>query len=165
MIHSLYRKQYPFLKAFVIVFFIIICSCKSLDKIEIGDIQDVKINGIAGQTVFLEFSAPIKNNSGMNIKITGVNLDVKVDDVYIGKVNNLEIIKIGKKTQEVYTFKLKLKIAGLFGVFNVMKVFKADTGMLNLTGDIKVKIMGMNKKIEVNEIQEINFAEFKNKLP
>ncbi|MBN2519833.1 MAG: hypothetical protein JXB17_04950 [Bacteroidales bacterium] len=150
---------------FLFISVLVINACKLDEKIIIGDIQEVKIEGIAGQNVFLNFTVPVENNSGMSIKITQVDLDVKVDDVFLGKVSNLENIKIEKKSQNTYTFKLKLKINGIFGVINVMKVFNADKGKLMLSGEIKIKSVGMYKKIRIDEVQEINFSEFKNKLP
>ena len=144
-----------------IFFSSLISGCKSFDKINVGDIQEVKIEGIAGQNVFLEFKVPIENVSGLNVKIHEVDLNVKVNNTYLGKVTNIEKLKIIKKSNEVYTVKLKLKIAGLFGALNSLKVFNEEKGEINLTGEIKAKFMGLNKKIEVNETQTVDFSGYK----
>ena len=145
----------------IISFFIIasgFSGCKSFDKIAIGDIQEVSVNGIAGQTVYLEFKIPIENISRLNVKITEVNLKVNINGTYIGKVTNVDKIKIEKKSNEVYSINLKLKIAGLFGALNTLKVFKEDEGELNLEGVILAKLMGLKKVIEINETQTVDFS-------
>ncbi|MBN2520876.1 MAG: DUF3244 domain-containing protein [Bacteroidales bacterium] len=147
-----------------IIFTSFFSGCKSFDKINIGEIQEVKVNGIAGQTVYLEFKVPIENVSKLNIKITDVDMRVEINDTYIGQVSNIEKIKISKKSNEVYDIKLKLKIAGLFGAFNALKVLNDDKGNLYLNGDIKAKLMGINKTIEIDEKQEVDFSGYKNNL-
>jgi len=147
-----------------IFFSSLISGCKSFDKINVGDIQEVKIEGIAGQNVFLEFKIPIENVSALNVKINEVNLNVKVNDTYLGKVTNIEKLKIIKKSNEIYTIKLKLKIAGLFGALNSIKVFNEKNGELNITGEIKAKFIGLNKKIEVNETQIVDFSSYKDSI-
>ncbi len=142
-----------------------ITGCKSFDKINIGDIQEVKVDGIAGQTVFLEFKVPIENVSSLNVRITEVDLNVKVNGTFLGKVTNIEKVKIIRKSNEIYSIKLKLKIAGLFGALNSMKVLNSESGELNLEGEIKAKIMGFNKRIEVSESQTVDFSSYKSKLP
>ncbi|MFC2138629.1 hypothetical protein ACFLTE_10670 [Bacteroidota bacterium] len=161
---KLFAAGIIFKLASFLLFSSLITGCKSFDKINVGDIQEVKVEGITGQNVFLEFKIPIENVSGLNVKINDVNLNVRVNDTYLGKVNNVEKIKIIKKSNEVYTIKLKLKIAGLFGALNSLKVFNAESGELNLTGEIKAKIMGLNKKIEVNETQIVEFSSYKDSL-
>src|SRR3989304_10373602 len=87
-----------------IIFTLIMSGCKSFDKIVIGDIQEVKVNGIAGQTVYLEFRVPIENISKLNVKISDIDLKVNINGTYIGKVSNIEKIKISKKSSDIYLF-------------------------------------------------------------
>lgn len=148
-----------------ILFSSILSGCNSFDKVQIGEIQEVKVNGITGQNIFLEFKVPIENLSKLNIKISEVNIKAKVNGTYIGKVSNIEKMKITKKSNNVYSVKMKLKVAGLFGALNTLKILKNNNSAeVTLDGSIRAKFFGLNKKIAISEKQTVDLSNFKNSL-
>lgn len=136
-------------------------SCKTSDKIKIGDIQKVEMAGMAGSSIFLDVTLPIENSSNTTFRIVNMFLKLKANGEYIGDITNTKDIKILKHSELVYTIRLKLKIEGLFGIFNAAKLLNGKNVYMEFSGEVKAKALGMTKRIEINEAKQINLSDEK----
>ena len=112
------------------------------------------MNGMVGDMIFLEVLTPVENRSKMNIKITSIDLDLNINEKYIGKLTNIDDIAIPKHSNEIYLVRLKLKIEGFFGILSAANLLSSQKKTIHITGQIKAKSKGVIKIIEVDQVIE-----------
>lgn len=127
-------------------------SCSGFESIEVGEIEDVKLNRFADRSIEFEVMMPIENPSAFRFRIINVDLDVYVNDEYIGKISNVDNVLIPSRSSEIYTFPLKVQLSnilrGALSMFNLFLDRKAD---IEVKGRISVRSFPVTRRIEVDE--------------
>jgi LEA14-like dessication related protein len=124
------------------------------EKVIIGDIKDIKLNGIVGDMIYIEVNTPIINKSNLNIKIINIDLNIQVNENSLGKLRNLDDITIPKHSDQNYQIRMKLQLDGFSGIMNVMNLLSSKKKNIHISGQVKAKAAGINKKIIVDQTIE-----------
>lgn len=144
---------------FVIILSLLQLSCNS-DDIEIGDIKNVKLEGIKSDHISLNITVPISNPNNFKILIRKYNLIVKINNQEFKLVETKKNIKIPKKFNGTISFPIKLKSNKVFSIktiANLYKLFSSKKAEIKVIGTIKVRVLMIPKKININEKSTVNF--------
>ena len=134
--------------------FLLMNSCNIFESIEVGEVQGINFTKIDEGKVSFEVLIPIENPNGFNLKITGVDLDVIVNNEYLGKIKNVGDVLIHQQSDEVYNFPLDVEYSGsniLKGAFNLFSLFLDRKADVRISGFIIVKSFWFSKKLVVDE--------------
>lgn len=132
-------------------------GCRSFKNVRIGDIQSIRIEKVSMQQVHFNLQVPIENPKRIPFRIVDMDLKLAFDGRYLGKVSNLDTIKVSGKSREIHDVNMRLQLPGLVGALNAISVLKEDAGNLSLTGDLKIKYLWLaGKQIEVEESQYVD---------
>jgi LEA14-like dessication related protein len=127
-------------------------SCASLENIEVGEIKDVKFNRFTDKTIEFEVIMPIDNPSAFRFRITDVDLDVYINNEYMGKIRNVDNVLVPSRSSELYTFPLRVEFSnilkGALSMFNLYLDRQAD---IAIKGKISVRSFPVVRNIEVDE--------------
>lgn len=129
-------------------------SCNFFEGIEIGEVKEINFTKIDERKVSFEVLIPIENPNGFNLKITGVDLDVIVNNEYLGKIKNVGDVLIHQQSDEVYNFPLDVEYSGsniLKGAFTLFSLFLDRKADVRISGFIIVKSFWFSKKLVVDE--------------
>lgn len=134
--------------------FLFMNSCNFFEGIEIGEVKEINFTKIDERKVSFEVLIPIENPNGFNLKITGVDLDVIVNNEYLGKIKNVGDVLIHQQSDEVYNFPLDVEYSGsniLKGAFTLFSLFLDRKADVRISGFIIVKSFWFSKKLVVDE--------------
>lgn len=134
--------------------FLLMNSCNIFESIEVGEVQGINFTKIDEGKVSFEVLIPIENPNGFNLKITGVDLDVIVNNEYLGKIKNVGDVLIHQQSDEVYNFPLDVEYSGsniLKGAFTLFSLFLDRKADVRISGFIIVKSFWFSKKLVVDE--------------
>ncbi len=146
-----------YLIALPVVGLFMLSSCQSMKEVHIGNIEGFKIDGMAGQQVFVTLKVPVENQRLTGFRIVEMDFKAHLNDVYIGKVTNREKIKVKGHSKQTYDLPLKIKLPGLFGALGAMAALKSGKGDLALEGEMKLRYcLMLPKTIQVKETHSIN---------
>ena len=127
-------------------------SCAGFEDIEIGEIEDVRFSNISGRSVEFEVSMAIDNPSAYRFRITDVDLDVYVNDDFIGNIKNVDRILIPGNSFELYTFPMQVEFSNILkGAFTMYNFFLERHAEVVIEGNIKVRSFPLYKNIPVRE--------------
>jgi LEA14-like dessication related protein len=129
-------------------------SCNVFESIEVGEVHGINFTKFDDRKVSFEVLIPIENPNGFSFKITGVDLDVIVNDEYLGKIKNVGDVLIHEKSDEIYTFPLDVEYSGsniLKGAFTLFSLFLDRKADVRVKGFILVKSFWYTKKLDVDE--------------
>lgn len=137
---------------------IFLISCAGFEDIEVGEIEEVNFNRFADRSIEFEVLMPIENPSSFRFRIVEVDLDVYINNEYLGKIRNVDNVSIPARSSELYTFPLKVEFAnilrGALSMYNVLMDRKAD---VIIKGRISVRSFPFTRKLHVDEATRINF--------
>ena len=140
------------LSLLLVLLSVISFSCFEIKPIEVGDIQGVRINKLSGKSVSLDVLLPINNPNTFKFKITGVNLNIVVNNVKLGKVKNIDKVTVPARSNQIYSFLVEVEFSKILtGAISLFKYLMESQAKVKLTGHIKVKAFFISKTIEVNE--------------
>jgi LEA14-like dessication related protein len=137
----------------VFVFFLM-NSCNVFESIEVGEVQGINFTKIDDRKISFEVLIPIENPNGFSFKITAVDLDVIVNNEYLGKIKNVGNLLIHKQSDEIYNFPLDVEYSGsniLKGAFTLFSLFLDRKAEVKISGFIEVRSFWVTKKLDVDE--------------
>ncbi len=127
-------------------------SCSGFESIEVGEIEDVKLNRFANRTVEFEVLMPIDNPSSFRFRIVNVDLDVYINNEYLGNISNVDNISIPSKSSELYTFPLKVQFSNILkGAVSMFNLFLDRQAEIEVRGRISVRSFPFTRNIKVDE--------------
>lgn len=139
----------------VIVVFIL-SGCSIYKSVDIGDVNNVNFKGMNDNKVILNLKVPISNPNGYKIKIKSMDLDLKINGSYIGKMTIENDIVIPPKSDEVQEFPVIIIVRNpLASMATMYKMRKSKSFDMEMEGDIKVKALIRSKTIKVSEKQRV----------
>ena len=153
---QLFRYIMSYLGRISILFvvFFLVNSCNVFERIEVGEVQGINFTKFDDRKVSFEVLIPIENPNGFSFNITGVDLDVIVNNEYLGKIKNAGDVLIHEKSDEIYTFPLDVEYSGsniLKGAFTLFSLFLDRKAEVKISGFIMVKSFWLSKKLDVDE--------------
>jgi LEA14-like dessication related protein len=137
---------------FVILPVLFLASCANLENIEVGEIEDVSFSKFANKTIEFEVLMPIDNPSGFRFRITDVDLDVYINNEYMGKIRNVDNVLIPSRSSELYTFPLKVEFSNILkGAMSMFNFYLDRQAEVEIKGSIGVRSFPVSRSIKVNE--------------
>ena len=143
---------------FIIV--VLLSSCSIGDNINVGNPNEITIDGVEGNNLKFTISIPITNTNTFKVKIKDINLDARVNGKYLGVVTGNTKIVIPPNTKAFYDVDLNLEIKNIvLGATTIYKMSKNDDYPdLDLEGEVKASALMMIKKIKVKEENIFNYV-------
>jgi LEA14-like dessication related protein len=132
-------------------------SCSGFGEIEVGDIEDVRFSKLALKSVEFEVQLTIDNPTAFRYRIIDVDLDVFINNEYLGNIRNVDNVLIPGRSSELYTFPLRAEFSSILGSALSMYRFYLDRNAdIRVSGTITARSFPFTKKIPVNEATEVN---------
>lgn len=138
----------------MLIFIFSLISCNFIEGIQIGEVQGINLTKFDSKKVSFEVLIPIENPNRFNFKITEVDLDVIVNNEYLGKIKNVGDVVINQQSDEIYNFPLDVEYSGsniLKGAFTLFSLFLDRKADVRISGFIKTKSFWFTKKLHVDE--------------
>ncbi len=127
-------------------------SCSGFESIEVGEIEDIKLNRFADRSVEFEVMMPIENPSTFRFRIVDVDLDVYINSEYLGKISNVDNVLIPSRSFELYTFPLKVEFSNIMrGAVSMFNFFLEKEAFIEVKGRIRVRSFPFIRNISVDE--------------
>ncbi|HBH49941.1 MAG TPA: hypothetical protein DDX98_14950 [Bacteroidales bacterium] len=135
---------------------LLLVSCSNLEKIEIGDPEEVKIQGFEDNYLKVAVKIPVHNPSLHKIKIQEIDVRVYLDGRYIGKLIVDDSILVNRKETKVYDLPVKIRLANvLTTAFIMMNTKQGDQIEVRFEGKIKAKSMLISKEFPIDQSRQI----------
>ncbi len=154
------RKYLNFTGLLIIILFSFIqFSCNS-DEIKVGDLEQVKLEKISSDHIFLNIAVPIVNPNNFKITITKYNLLIKLNNQEFQLAEFKKNIKIPKQFNGTIPFPVKLKSNNVLSfrtIANLYQLFSSKKANIEIEGSIKIRVLLIPKKINIKEKRTINF--------
>lgn len=142
--------------ALTLIISILITSCASFEDIKIGDIQNLKINGIEDNVFKIDVEVPVDNPTVFSFKITSVDIRTTVNGKYIGKLSLNEPVKIKSRRKENYLVPVDVKISNvLVTMFVMMNVKSGSSLTVKLEGTAQGQSVFIKKEYSIEEVIDI----------
>ena len=151
-------KQFKLLLLLSVVF--LFSGCFEYEDIEFKGINNFKMGTIKDGAVNFDLDVTLFNPNGYAISVKPSEVEVYVEDDYIGLAKLLQKVKMKRKTIALYAIPLKLTLEN-GAMFKLMRYASKKEVTLNIKGKVKGAVLGVSKKIEVNEKKTISTKDFK----
>ncbi|UCG26778.1 MAG: LEA type 2 family protein [Bacteroidales bacterium] len=126
--------------------------CSEFQEIRVDSPTSVKFNGMRDQKLNMDLFLPITNPNNMGFKITRVDLEVIINDSYIGNITGVNNVVIQANSRELYQFNLDLEIKKITsGIISLVRIF--GNGQINVesNGTIRIRSGLIFKTIPVKD--------------
>jgi LEA14-like dessication related protein len=134
----------------------ILTGCSIYKSVDIGEVNNVDFKGMKDNKVILNLKVPISNPNGYKIKIKSMDLDLKINGSYIGKMTIDNDIVIPPKSDEVHEFSVVIIVRNpLASMATMYKMRNSKSFDMEMDGTIKVKALIRSKIIKVSEKQRV----------
>lgn len=149
---------------FVFLGFFFFSGCELYEQIDVLKVGKIRLDKINSSNATINIDVEVDNPNFYGIKLKPSSLDVFIEEEYLGKAHLLDAVKFKRKKTGVYNFKVEL--LGETGVlkkavkYSMMKEIK-----VRLAGTVKASVLGISKKIAVNETKTIDGAKLRLSLP
>lgn len=139
---------------------VIMSSCLNLKPIELKEIESVNVTEQTDTYANVQVKLKVTNPNNFKIKISDYDLMALVNKKEMGKVDIEESkIVIPKKSDQTYTFNLKADMAQVKKL--IPTLLFSNSALVNLQGQVKVKAMGIPKRVKLNVEQRISKSDLK----
>ena len=138
-------------------------SCSDFQEIKVGSPSAIIVKSIRDNKINVDLSIPIVNPNDLQFKITKINLEVIVNDNYLGKITNVKNVLIKGNSNENHIFNLDLEVKSIVkGVISIVNVFGSGKVEIDSKGYIKARSGLIVKSIPVENNATIKV---RNKIP
>ncbi len=144
-------------RAIILLFpLFLLTACAELENIEIGDPEQVKIQGFEDNYLKLFVGIPVNNPSFYNIKITDIDMRVYLNGTYIGKLIVDESVVIKRKKNQLYELPVKIRLANVLGAaFVMMNLKQGQEVQVRFDGTVTGKSLLVKKTFDVDETSKV----------
>ena len=130
-------------------------SC-NIKNVIIEQPQRIEIENMSLQTVKLKILLPVENSNNFSFKIKSVNLDVKLNNEIVGKINKVDKIKIPANSKNIYPFSIEISLKdALSKRMQVLNNFSKTNSNIEVLGVITISKLGIPKHIAVNHKENL----------
>lgn len=135
-------------------------SCIEIQDVEFKGMDSVKMERMENKKLVLKLGVKIENPNFVSIKVKPSVVDVFVNDELIGKAYLEESLKLIRKKEDTYfaNVRIDLEDGALFKFIKYAFKLKVQ---LRVKGVIKGSVFGIPKKVEINQVKEIDGSIFK----
>lgn len=146
---------------FYFLFSLLILSSCAIESPDFNGIEGYRMKKIDGRDVQLEIDADVENPNGFAFKLKKSNLDLYVDDNYLGKLNLDQKVKLKAHSSGVITVPVQAHLEE-GALFSMLKYAGKEKINVRLTGTAKVGVFIFSKKLKIDEKRQMSGKIFKN---
>jgi len=139
---------------------LLLSSCLKYQDIEIKGIEKVQTPRFENKELLIDIDVRINNVNPYKIKVKPSELQVYIDNDFIGTVFLDEKVVIRRKAENTYTAKLRGKMADGM-LMTMMRVALKSQVTLQLKGELKGAVYGFPSKLDVDQQRVIETAQLK----
>jgi LEA14-like dessication related protein len=135
-------------------------SCSPLKPLSISNIQSVKLVNMQEGIVTIEAQVSIQNPNDYGFSVGASDMDLMLNNAFVGKAKMKDKIRINRKSDKTYTFQVEANMAQLLmnGLMN-MGAMKGKS-KIRIKGDLKVSKFGLiHRKIPVDLEKAIDLGQ------
>lgn len=142
----------------------VLTSCEVHD-VTMVELQKVELKKVEQTEMYLDVKAVLDNPNGFKINVTGTDLDLYLEDRYIGKATLENSVTLKAKSKEAYDLEIKAKGENLNIELLPIMLTAALTGKVTvrLTGEVTGKIFLFSKAVKVDIKEDVEFNQRNNK--
>jgi LEA14-like dessication related protein len=145
------------IKTFLLITCIsILTSCKNIEEVKISSVEKFYLNKISLENIDGELQLKINNPNNYGFSIYPSEFEIIFSGIRLGKAKLSKAVKLHKKTEKVYIFKLNTKISELNPLDALQLINLKNIGKIEINGDLKVGKLFLRKKIPINYSEKIN---------
>lgn len=136
-----------------------LASCSSYKEVELTDITSVELLGMNAQSVSLRVDARIDNPNGFRITVEDPDVDLFLNDRFVGKGRLDSALVLDRKTARVYPVHLHAELAG--GPLAVMLIAAAMNGKAKLSakGTVVGRSGALRKRFPFEMEEMVDFSD------
>ena len=129
-----------FLCIILFSFTVLFTGCIGYEEIRIVKIKDVSYREFRGSTLKLAIVLTVDNPNYFNVKITGADMKLRLQERVVGNLIQIENVEINRRMEKDYTIQIAIEMRDLTSnALNIARVFMNDPKHLNLSGTVHVK--------------------------
>jgi LEA14-like dessication related protein len=151
------------LSALIFLIPIILAGCKDFQDIEVGSPTSISVKSIQDNRINVDLSIPISNPNNLSFKVTKIDMEVIVNDNYLGQITNADNVLIKANSNDTYLFDLELEVKNVVkGIISMVNVFSSGSVVAETSGYIKARSGFVVKSIPVENSASIKV---RNRIP
>jgi LEA14-like dessication related protein len=112
----------------------LLTGCSAYEEVELRDIREVQVLRMDGRTIALRVDVLVNNPNGYRIGVEDPDVDLYLNDTYVGKGHLDSALTLNKRSEQVYPVYLHADLAG--GPLLMMMIGGA------LSGEMKLGVKG-----------------------
>lgn len=144
----------------IILISLSVLSCAPYKDIQFKGTENFKVGKLDGKKLSFQFDAKLLNDNVYTVKIKPCDLDVYMEEVFIGVVHLNEKIKIKRKSERAVTVPLTIEL-GPGALFKLTTLKLKKTVSLRVKGTVKGGVWFFGKKEQIDEVREISTENLK----
>lgn len=138
----------------------LLSSCFEVEDLEFNGIEEIKLDKIEKKALDIHLGVKVMNPNGFTVKVKSSEVDVYAEDIMVGKATVNQKIKIIRKKENTYTIPIHVDLED--GVLlKFIKFALKDKVKVRIKGYVKGSVLGISKKIAIDETKEIEGKNFK----
>jgi len=155
MKNSKYFSSRKFLLVSIVSFSLF--ACKSIEPVSVSQVQNVVLSSITTQKVEMEFSVQIKNPNSFGFYIYKSGIDVKLNEISLGKAELKHKVFIKGNSEDTYTLEVNSNIPLTSkGLAAITSLALKRNASIQLHGKIKAGRFIVRKKFPVDLKKEVS---------
>ncbi len=140
--------------SFLFLIIMLLPSCQVKD-IKVGDIQSFQIEEITKDYILVNLAIPVQNDNAFSFTVSKVDLTISVNEINLGKIEEITPIRIPKKSSVVQQFVFQFKLADLDKESVLLiPALLSNEAKMGVKGYMKASKFLFSKKIDVNYHKE-----------
>lgn len=145
---------------FVFSLLFTISSCASFKEPEFRGSEGIKLEKMEGKKIAFTAGIKVFNPNWFGIKIKPSNLDVFLEDQYMGKVYLEKKVKMKAKRESSLSMQLRAELED-GAMITLLKYSNKENVSVHLKGKVKGGIWFFSKKFEIDETKKISGKDLK----
>ena len=144
--------------SFLFSLILLLQSCIVFKDLSYKGIDSYKVEEISMKGLKLSLSVKIENPNWFKIKARGGEIDVKLGGNSLGKFSLIDEVILPKKSDGIVRVRIESKFKSLLGggIIGIMSMFRSGGETeIELNGYIKVKALGVVKKIPISSKEKL----------
>lgn len=147
----------------LLTFSVILASMSScaIQEISVGKPKDVKVNNLSFSGISISGKIPIDNPNKFGFNVSGIKLNVSINDVPVGCLNKKEKIHIKPNSNNAYPINYDASFKDIVKDPVALKnAFTKGSATVKLSGYVKVSKFIVSKKIKVEHQENLSKLKF-----
>ncbi len=138
---------------------LVITSCGPWKEISVSTIEGVRLGKMDKDGIEAEIDVKINNPNNTGFTIYNSELEVKMNDVSLGRPHLKKKVKIKANSNETYTFAVSGKVEKIFsgggGLFGLLAIAMNKSVNIKIKGDIKAGKFYYKRKFPIDDNQKV----------